>query len=129
MPRNIAAEPDPVDLYVGAQIRKIRTVKGLSQEVVAKECGVTFQQLQKYEHAGNRVSASRLHKIAKALRTQMGELLPPVDWDGHVDEIPGGSWNSDTSNALYAAISGLSLEQRKAMLHIAKAMLPAGVPA
>lgn len=129
MPRNIAAEPDPVDLYVGGQIRKIRTVKGLSQDVVAKECGVTFQQLQKYERAGNRVSASRLHKIAQALRTNMAELLPPADWDGHVDQVPDGAWNSDTSNALYAAISGLSLEQRKAMLHIAKAMVPVAVSA
>lgn len=129
MPRNIAAEPDPVDLYVGAQIRKHRTVKGLSQEIVAVASGVTFQQLQKYEHAANRVSASRLHKISLALRVRMSELLPPDEWDGHVEDIPAGAWNSDTMNALYAEIGRLNLDQRKAVLVIAKALSTANAAA
>src|SRR5207248_3984538 len=36
-------------------------------EWVAAELGVTFQQLQKYEGASNRVSASRLFRIGQAL--------------------------------------------------------------
>jgi len=41
---------------------------GLAQEDLAKSVGVAFQQLQKYETAANRVSASRLWDIARALR-------------------------------------------------------------
>jgi transcriptional regulator with XRE-family HTH domain len=40
---------------------------GLSQENLAESLGVTFQQLQKYERGANRISASRLHQLAKAL--------------------------------------------------------------
>jgi transcriptional regulator with XRE-family HTH domain len=39
----------------------------LSQERLANSTKISFQQLQKYEKASNRVSASRLLRIAKAL--------------------------------------------------------------
>ena len=56
-----------IDQHVGARVRLRRTLLGLSMEKVAKAVGVTFQQLQKYETGQNRVSASRLHAIAKLL--------------------------------------------------------------
>ena len=59
--------PDPVDVYVGSRIKLRRTVLGLSQERLADALGVTFQQVQKYERGTNRVSASRLAQIARAL--------------------------------------------------------------
>ena len=37
----------------------------MTQQVLAARIGVRFQQVQKYETAQNRVSASRLWKIAK----------------------------------------------------------------
>ena len=39
----------------------------MSQDRLAKAVGVTFQQVQKYEKGTNRVSASRLYRIAEAL--------------------------------------------------------------
>jgi transcriptional regulator with XRE-family HTH domain len=39
----------------------------LSQERLANSIKISFQQLQKYEKASDRVSASRLLRIAKAL--------------------------------------------------------------
>ena len=42
---------------------------GLSQKDLADACGVTFQQVQKYETAGNRVSASRLFEIGRIMDT------------------------------------------------------------
>lgn len=42
-------------------------VLGLSQETLASLLGVTFQQIQKYESGANRVGASRLYDLARAL--------------------------------------------------------------
>ena len=57
-----------VDLHVGGKIRDRRKELRFSQADLGKEIGVSFQQLQKYEHGTNRVGASRLAAIAKALR-------------------------------------------------------------
>jgi len=46
-----------------------RNMMGFSQKDLAKRCGVTFQQIQKYETAGNRISASRLFDVAGVLET------------------------------------------------------------
>lgn len=40
---------------------------GLSQERLAEQIGVTFQQVQKYEKGLNRIGASRLQRIADVL--------------------------------------------------------------
>ena len=59
--------PKPVDIHVGARIRRRRVLLGLSQEKLAQAIGLTFQQLQKYESGANRVSSSRLYQLAKLL--------------------------------------------------------------
>jgi len=59
--------PNPVDLHVGARIRMRRKLLGVSQERLAEQLQLTFQQVQKYERGANRVSASKLYEIARAL--------------------------------------------------------------
>ena len=44
-----------------------RAALGMSQTKLAEQLGVTVQQLQKYESAKNRISASRLTAAARAL--------------------------------------------------------------
>jgi transcriptional regulator with XRE-family HTH domain len=48
-----------------------RKALGISQERLAERLGLTFQQVQKYERGANRVSASKLWEIARALRTNV----------------------------------------------------------
>jgi transcriptional regulator with XRE-family HTH domain len=60
--------PNPVDRHVGLRIRMRRKELGLSQERLADAVGLTFQQIQKYERAANRVSASKLWELAQALQ-------------------------------------------------------------
>jgi len=57
----------PVDIYVGQQIRKKRVEKMIGQRDLAKELGITFQQVQKYERGTNRVSSSKLYEIAQVM--------------------------------------------------------------
>ncbi len=61
--------PTAVDAHIGQRIQLRRTMMGLSQKDLAKICGVSFQQIQKYECAGNRISASRLFDVSTALQT------------------------------------------------------------
>ncbi len=61
-------KPNPVDVHVGSRIRMRRRVMGLSQEELANQLELTFQQVQKYERGTNRVSASKLFGIAAALQ-------------------------------------------------------------
>jgi transcriptional regulator with XRE-family HTH domain len=42
---------------------------GMSQSDLAKRCGLSFQQIQKYETAGNRIPAARLFDLSQALET------------------------------------------------------------
>lgn len=58
---------NPVDIHVGARVRLRRKMQGYSQSELAEALGLTFQQVQKYERGGNRISASKLYEIARFL--------------------------------------------------------------
>lgn len=58
-----------IDEHIGQRMQLRRNMMGLSQKDLAGSCGVTFQQIQKYETAENRISASRLFEISAALET------------------------------------------------------------
>jgi transcriptional regulator with XRE-family HTH domain len=61
------AAPHPTDVRVGEQLRRQRTLLGMSQERLGSLLGVTYQQIQKYERGINRVGSSRLHELARIL--------------------------------------------------------------
>ena len=71
---------EPVDSYVGSRLRLQRTLMGMSQEKLGNSVGLTFQQIQKYEHGLNRIGASRLYQFCKVLDV-------PVSF--FFDEMPG----------------------------------------
>lgn len=66
-----AKVPNPIDIYVGSRVRMRRLMLGMSQERLADQIGVTFQQVQKYEKGTNRIGASRLQTIAGVLAIQV----------------------------------------------------------
>ena len=63
--------PHPIDVHVGRRLRQRRRLLGLTQEKLAQAVNIRFQQIQKYESGANRVSASRLWSLAKALDVQV----------------------------------------------------------
>lgn len=74
--------PDPMDIALGAAVRIRRRTIGMSQEALAEQCGVSFQQIQKYENGANRISFSRLVQIARALRCRVVDLMDVLDTSG-----------------------------------------------
>ena len=71
--------PDPMDIALGAAVRIRRRTIGMSQEALADQCGVSFQQIQKYENGTNRISFSRLVQISRALRCRVTDLMDVFD--------------------------------------------------
>jgi len=68
-------QPDPKDVEVGRRVRAFRLNKGLSQEKLGDELGITFQQIQKYEKGVNRIGAGRLQRIAEILGVPVSEFF------------------------------------------------------
>ena len=56
-----------IDLYVGKRLRRRRRLLGLTQQSLAEQVGIRFQQIQKYECGANRVSSARLFELSEAL--------------------------------------------------------------
>ena len=67
------AEPYAVAKHIGGRVRLRRTRLGLSQQELADRIGLSWQQVQKYEHGVNRLVGSRLWDISCALEC-------PVEW-------------------------------------------------
>lgn len=68
-----------VDVHVGQRIRRRRWMVGMTQQQLGEAVGIKFQQIQKYETGMNRVSASRLYEISKALDVPVAFFFEAVD--------------------------------------------------
>ncbi len=51
----------------------------MSQTALGEVMGISFQQLQKYEKGGNRISASRLYGLSKLLDVDIGYFFDEMD--------------------------------------------------
>ncbi len=99
--------PNPVDLHVGLRIRLRRRELGVSQERLADSIGLTFQQVQKYERAANRVSASKLWEMARALKTSISYFFDGLGDPSRND--PGEPDSAPPAHAFLLTPEGLEL--------------------
>ncbi|MCL4105345.1 UNVERIFIED_CONTAM: hypothetical protein GTU68_055476 [Idotea baltica] len=70
--------PTPIG-QIAQNIRTARLAKGVTQADLARQLGISFQQVQKYETGFNRVSADRLVRIAHMLDTEIGFFFRGTD--------------------------------------------------
>lgn len=106
---------DPVDTYVGARVRGLRILRNMTQSDLAKHLDLSFQQLQKYETGANRVSASKLHAIAKVLGVSPCYFFEGLDDDANDSD----AIELDLETARFAAlISRISNKETKDSLRI-----------
>jgi len=64
--------PHPVDTHVGRRMRQRREMCGMPQKELARQLGISFQQVQKYESGANRISASKLWQLCGVLDVTPG---------------------------------------------------------
>ena len=98
--------PNPVDRHVGLRIRMRRKELGISQERLAESIGLTFQQVQKYERAANRVSASKLWEVARALSTHVGYFYEGLAEPG---DAPGANLPREAMQDFLMTPEGMEL--------------------
>lgn len=60
-----------IDQYIAQRIQLRRVMLGMTQSDLAKRCGISFQQIQKYETAGCRIPAARLFDLSQAMETSV----------------------------------------------------------
>ena len=124
-------DPNFVDRHVGNRMRMRRLLVGMSQEKLGDLLGITFQQVQKYEKGSNRVSASRLHHVAKVLGVPVqfffdesqGEASVPGFAEPHGADLISGALQSPEGVQLARIFSSTTdPEKRKLIINTAKAI-------
>jgi transcriptional regulator with XRE-family HTH domain len=84
MPKSRRSETSGrIDKHIHARIRERRVMLGVTQEQFGTMIGVSYQQVTKYEHGINRISAGRLYEIAPVLETPITYF-----YEGLGDEAP-----------------------------------------
>ncbi|MBV2358305.1 helix-turn-helix domain-containing protein [Thalassococcus sp. CAU 1522] len=116
----------PVDVHVGKRIRHRRWLVGMTQQQLAEQVGIKFQQIQKYETGANRVSASRLWDIADALSVPVSfffegienESETPAKADGVPADLLGDKEALDLVRSYYA----IPENQRRRLFELARVL-------
>lgn len=77
-----------IDVILGNVIKHHRKAAGLSQAELGHAADVTFQQIQKYENAQNRISVSRLFQLAAPLGLEPAALVTEVQRATRLHAVP-----------------------------------------
>ena len=115
-----------IDLHVGKRLRWRRRLLGLTQQDLASQVGVRFQQIQKYECGANRVSASRLFELAESLDVPVQyfyEGLSQRD-ESDADTLSADILSQKETMDLIRAYYRLGERPRKRLLELAKSLEP-----
>lgn len=111
----------PLDAEIGARVKLARKLMGLNQQQLGDAAGITFQQIQKYERGQNRISASRLLQIAKALNKPItyfyGDENVAVGMDEQLMK-PLKNLSPQDAAKLLATIDDAETKQRRSLIQL-----------
>ena len=120
---------DSTDLHVGKRLRRRRRLLGMTQQDLASQVGVRFQQIQKYECGANRVTASRLYELSKALNVSVQYFFDGLEGDdmqtlaaNDADRLDGDILSQKETLELVRAYYHLGEQPRRRLLELAKAL-------
>lgn len=74
-----ARAPGADDAAIGANLKTIRTSRGLTQEQLASLAGLSWQSIQKYEKGVGRITAARMQQLAGILHCTAADFLGEGD--------------------------------------------------
>ena len=118
---------DTRDLHVGKRLRRRRRLLGLTQQELASQVGVRFQQIQKYECGANRMTSSRLYDLAKALNVAVQYFFDGMEGDdllaaNDAERLDGDILSQKETLELVRAYYRLGERPRRRLLDLAKAL-------
>src|SRR5262245_54235921 len=98
---------------------------GMSQTELARQIGVTFQQVQKYEKGANRIGTSRLLQICTVLKIAPARLFhgvggpgPRSDASRHLEEAVAAFEKDGTAPRLMLLWGRLPPQVKRSMLKL-----------
>lgn len=99
---------------------------GITQQELARACGVRFQQIQKYECAANRMSAARLWQLTEVLEVPISYFYEGLTHGQREsmerEAISTEILTSKETKDLIHAYSRLPENPRRRLLDLAKSM-------
>lgn len=116
----------PVDLHVGKRIRQRRWLVGMTQQQLAEQVGIKFQQIQKYETGANRVSASRLWDISEAMDVPVNFFFEGIENEvtaaGSTDSAPADLMSDKEALDLVRSYYSIPENQRRRLFDLARVL-------
>jgi transcriptional regulator with XRE-family HTH domain len=115
-------KPDArIDEHLGQRLRQRRRHLGLTQGDLARDEGVRFQQIQKYECGATAMSASRLWRLAASLGVPVSYFFQGMKPAAAAATSSPGSQAAETAE-LVQTLLGLREEERRRLLDLMNAM-------
>lgn len=111
-----------VDMHVGKRIRHRRWMIGMTQQQLAERVGIKFQQIQKYETGMNRVSASRLWDIARAVDVPVSFFFEGLQEKTSDDVVEGDIFADKEALQLVRAYYAMPEAQRRQIFELARVL-------
>lgn len=115
----------PLDVEIGARVKLARKIAGWSQQQLGDVAGITFQQIQKYERGQNRISASRLVEIAKALNKPIAYFYGDENSIAGMDEAllaPLKHLSPKDAAKLLETLDNADTKQRKSLMQLIESL-------
>ena len=116
----------PVDLHVGKRIRQRRWLVGMTQQQLAEQVGIKFQQIQKYETGANRVSASRLWDISEAMEVPVNFFFEGIEQEvaaaGSSESVPADLMGDKEALDLVRSYYSIPENQRRRLFDLARVL-------
>ena len=115
-----------VDVHVGKRVRHRRWLIGMTQQQLAQQVGIKFQQIQKYETGANRISASRLWDIAEALDVPVSFFFEGLE-DAHKEDsgkksVPADLMGDKEALDLVRSYYAIPENQRRRLFELARVL-------
>ena len=113
--------PLSIDAHVGNKLKTRRILSGMSQTELGSAVGITFQQVQKYEKAANRISAGHIYAFAQALGCTPNDFFDGFE-ASEADKAKGDALLSGEETQLFKAYGNLDARARRAVLNFARSL-------
>jgi transcriptional regulator with XRE-family HTH domain len=98
-----------IDTHVGRRLCLLRKSSGVSQQKLASQLGVTYQQVQKYEGGTNRVSTAFLLRVAQMFGVPLDYFFAGIDALSGEAVLPAASTDAAQIAGFAATAEGQEL--------------------